>query len=89
MRARTSGFQRLATGEIIYPWSPEERADLSLRARIFRHRAGMNPTAAAELAVKERLAEGCNIFPLIFVKERLAEGCNIFPLIFNPSYLKE
>ena len=53
-------YHILPTGEIVYPWLPEQRADLSLRARIFRL-AGLNPKAAAELAVKERLADGCSL----------------------------
>lgn len=54
-------YHILPTGEIVYPWLPEQRADLSLRARIFRRRAGLDPKAAAELAVKERLADGCSL----------------------------
>lgn len=56
--------KRLPTGEIVNPWSPEERTDLSYRARIFRHRAGLTATAAAELAVKERLADGCSLLEM-------------------------
>jgi len=58
---KATPHQKLPTGEIISPWGLKERADLSLRARIFRNRAGMNPKAAAELAVKERLADGCSL----------------------------
>lgn len=80
---RTSGFYRLPTGEVIYPWTPEERADLSLRARIFRHRAGLNPKAAAELAVKERLADGCSLENMRLTRAHQLSRINL------PVYLKE
>ena len=80
MRARTSGFYRLPTGEVIYPWSPEEREDLSLRARIFRHRAGLSPKAAAELAVKERLADGCSLVDMRVKRAHQLSGAYLPPI---------
>lgn len=51
----------LSTGEMILPWTPDDREDLSYRARRLRRSAGMTPVAAAELAVKERLADGVSL----------------------------